>query len=107
MADIDPFEARCREMMECTPQRRVEMTEELRSRCLCPTCPTHTDCAKERDEKLFCDAGKSFQCIVFERQCLCPTCPVHDSLQLKHQFYCTRGAEKTRRYEREIWGVQF
>jgi len=94
-------------MTTCTLEEREQLTADMAKRCLCPTCPTYTNCARERDEKIFCDVGKSFNCIVFERNCLCPTCPVHEELQMKHQFYCTRGAEKAQRYEQEVWGIQF
>ncbi len=104
---MDPFEARCREMAECTPEQRRQMIEEQQSRCICPTCPTYTNCARNNNERLFCDAGYSPRCITFEVSCLCPTCPVHSDLAMKHQVYCIRGAEKAQRYEREVWGIQF
>jgi hypothetical protein len=104
---LDPFEARCRQMAECTAEERRVMIEEMRARCICPTCPTYTDCAKNNNELLFCDMGYSYMCIKFEVECLCPTCPVHDDLKMKHNFYCMRGAEKAQRYEKEVWGIQF
>jgi hypothetical protein len=107
MSMLDPFEAHCRMMAECTPEQRRQMIEEQRARCLCPTCPTYTDCARKNEEKLFCEVGGSPRCITFERGCLCPTCPVHTEFKMKHNTYCINGAEKAQRYEREVWGIQF
>jgi hypothetical protein len=66
--------------------------EEYRSRCHCPPCPTHAQCAKERGELAFCISKKS-SCIKEMKVCFCPGCPVHEELGLKYIYYCIRGNE--------------
>jgi hypothetical protein len=100
------FETQSREMAERSREERVRLMESLNVQCLCPKCPTHTECAKRSREKLFCFHGKSFICIDAEVECLCPGCPVHDEMGLKHDFFCTRGSEKAQRYEQEVWNIQ-
>lgn len=104
---LDPFKKRCLEMAACTPAVRRAIAEEMRSRCVCPACPTYTDCAANNDERLFCDMGYSNLCITYEVDCLCANgCPVHSELAMRHDFYCMRGAEKAQRYEEEVWGIR-
>lgn len=66
--------------------------DEYRSKCLCPTCPTYAQCARDRDELAFCVSKKS-SCITDMKVCLCPNCPVHEELDLKYMYYCIRGNE--------------
>ncbi|MDW5562684.1 MAG: DUF2769 domain-containing protein [Methanomassiliicoccus sp.] len=71
----------------------MSKTEEYRSRCNCPPCPTHAQCAKEAGELAFCVSKKS-SCIKEMRVCFCPDCPVHKELGLKFMYYCIRGNEE-------------
>jgi hypothetical protein len=66
--------------------------------CLCPRCPSFTDC---REETAFClgTTGKS-SCITREQGCLCPSCPVLDQEGLSRVYYCTRGTETDQRAAR-------
>ncbi len=76
------------------PEKRRAEYAAMRARCPCPTCPTYTECAKEREEKMFCIYGMTPDCIVRELKCICKKCPVHAELGFRGMRYCTRGAEK-------------
>ena len=75
-----------------------------RDMCICPVCPNHNTCAMSRHEWFYCFTGKSFLCIDFERTCsaLMSCC---QETGLKHEFFCTRGAETAQRYEHTLWGT--
>jgi hypothetical protein len=103
---MDAFETFTNQMKQMSPADQAAWTEENGKLCICPGCPTHTTCAKNNKELLFCTMGKSFMCISAEKGCLCPTCPVHANTGMKHKSYCTRGAEKAQRYEHTIWGTK-
>lgn len=100
------FEELGRDLAERDRNERMRMIASLNLQCRCPGCPTHTECAKRNQEKLFCFNGKSFICIEAEKECLCPECPVHDEMGLRYNFFCTRGSEKAQRYEHDVWGIQ-
>jgi hypothetical protein len=61
--------------------------------CICRMCPTYIDCG----EKLaFCmPATSKSLCIKLENGCLCPGCPVQDAQNFKHEYYCTKGDDKS------------
>lgn len=77
------------------PEKRKAEYASLRKKCPCPTCPTYTECAEERDERLFCIYGKSPDCVNREIRCICPSCSVHAEFGFKKVYYCTRGGEST------------
>ncbi len=79
-------------------EEREEALKELRSICICPTCPTYNVCAEQAKEKFFCAQGGSTQCIKNEIACFCPDCPVHAELGLDHTFFCVRGSETVQGY---------
>ncbi|MDT8357500.1 MAG: DUF2769 domain-containing protein [Methanomicrobiaceae archaeon] len=90
---------------QMTPERATALIEQKKSMCICPTCPTYTECAKERDESLFCAMGKSFVCIREERECRCPECPVAADIGLQNKFYCREGEERAQRWSQ--WLVRY
>ncbi|HDR73021.1 MAG TPA: DUF2769 domain-containing protein [Methanoculleus sp.] len=100
------FKETMEKMKQMSDEERAAAVENLRSMCICPTCPTYNECAKKKDELLFCATGKSFMCIHFEKECLCPGCPVTRELGLNNMYFCTRGSEKAQRYEHTIWGAE-
>ncbi|MGZ7047383.1 MAG: DUF2769 domain-containing protein [Methanobacterium sp.] len=63
------------------------------NRCLCPGCPTHNECMKNNEEKIFCSRGKT-ECNPEEKGCLCGTCPVEQEYGLNDFYYCINGAAK-------------
>jgi len=101
---MDKFEEMMSAMRKMKPDEMAKAAEKYKAMCICPTCPTHTRCAKNAKETFFCITGKSFMCISEEKGC--PTCPVTPEFGLKHKFYCTRGAEKALRYEHALWGTK-
>jgi hypothetical protein len=103
---MDTFEMMAKKMKDMKPQEQMEQMEKLKGMCLCPGCPTYTNCAKNAGESVFCSTGKSFMCIPNEVQCICPNCPVTKQMGLKYKQFCTRGAEKAQRYEHALWGTK-
>ncbi len=103
-SEMDTFREKMEAMSKMSSQDQMKAIEGLKSQCICPTCPTYNDCAKNANEKLFCALGNSFMCISFEKTCICPTCPVASDLGLHYKSFCTRGAEKAQRYEHTVWG---
>jgi Protein of unknown function (DUF2769) len=86
------------EMMERDPAEGAKRSVELRNQCICPDCPTYTDCAKQRGESFFCalNAGRS-DCITEENWCICETCPVTERIGLTKIYYCIKGNESEQR----------
>ncbi len=101
---VDKFEEMTKAMKGMTPAEVTAAVDKLKGMCICPGCPTYTNCAKNAKEMVFCATGRSFMCITFEKKCICPDCPVTNEFGLKNNFFCTRGAEKAQRYEHTIWG---
>lgn len=67
--------------------------EELRKECICHTCPTYSNCARESKERLYCILGTS-DCPVHKRKCMCPLdCPVYEKYEFKSSFYCSKDRE--------------
>jgi hypothetical protein len=103
---MDKFEQMAQVMAKMPPAEQVNAMEMKKGMCTCPKCPTYTNCAKNAKELLFCNTGKSFMGISEEKGCICPTCPVAMDMGLKHKLFCTRGPEKTQRYEGALWGTK-
>ena len=74
-------------------EKIVPDTEENTEMCLCPGCPTHNECMKDNNERLFCSRGKT-SCDLEKRGCLCGTCPVERNYGLTDFYYCAEGAAK-------------
>lgn len=94
---MDKFETTMAALAKMSDSEKTKTVGNLKSMCICPDCPTYTDCAKLADERLFCWFGGSKNCISKEIDCLCPSCPVASEMGLKHDFFCTRGSEKSQR----------
>ncbi len=88
------FETILREMQRMSPEERDNRIRLYRTRCICVACPTYSTCMREKNELLFCVAGKSPTCTAERGACTCPTCPVSALLGLKKAYFCTRGSEK-------------
>ncbi|HUU74762.1 MAG TPA: DUF2769 domain-containing protein [Methanoregulaceae archaeon] len=101
---MSKFEENMQAMAKMSKEEQEKKIEMLKGMCQCPTCPSYNTCAKNSKEILFCSTGKSFMCISEEKGCVCPTCPVAPQIGLKYTFFCTRGAEKSQRYENTLWG---
>jgi hypothetical protein len=103
---MDTFETLVKNYREMSPQEQAKWVETTGALCICPGCPTYTNCAKNGKEKFYCWNGRSFMCINAEKGCNCPTCPVTKAAGLKNTNYCTRGSEKAQRYEHTVWGAK-
>ena len=75
-----------------SPNETQQRTEELLNMCICSGCPSWIECGEKGG---FCLSaiGKS-SCITDEKGCICSRCPVTGEMELKHDYYCTRGSEK-------------
>jgi hypothetical protein len=71
---------------------RPQDNEANADRCLCPGCPTYSDCTRDAGERLFCSRGQT-KCRLAENGCLCGDCPVWAEHELSQFYYCIEGAE--------------
>lgn len=78
--------------MEIDPEKMKEMEENVKTMCICRSCPTYVAGA---DPIGYCfpTIGKNEK-IEKEDQCICPGCPVFEEQSLTKTFFCTRGSEK-------------
>lgn len=72
---------------------RPENSDANAGSCLCPGCPTYSDCPRSAGERLFCSRGKT-RCGLVENGCLCGECPVWSDNELSGFYYCLEGAER-------------
>lgn len=70
---------------------KVVKTDENLTKCSCPNCPSYNECAKGKDERLFCSSGKS-GCKFEMLGCICGSCPVHVENGLGSFYYCINGS---------------
>lgn len=96
---MDDFEKLNPQLNEMSDEDRNKKLQELEKDCVCPICPTYTDCAKKAGENMFCIRDKSEECINKERGCMCPTCPFAAKYKIGviFNFYCIRGEELKQR----------
>jgi len=94
---LDTFENMMRMMSKMTQEERMKTIEANKALCVCPTCPTYNECAKEKDELFYCALGVSATCIIKESGCLCPACPITEKMGLTKDYFCTKGTEQQQR----------
>ncbi len=75
--------------------------KEMEGKCLCPGCPTYTECAKGAGELMYCLNGQSFHCITEDLGCVCPACPLTEELGLLNLTFCLLGSETSQRMEQK------
>ncbi|HTX61937.1 MAG TPA: DUF2769 domain-containing protein [Methanobacterium sp.] len=92
---MDDMEEFCRKLEDLSPEEREEELERFKTQCICPICPTYNECAKSKEELLFCVIGQSKNCITDRKDCLCPPCPFARRLNFGAVYttYCIRGSE--------------
>ena len=91
--------------LENIPQKLSNMNEEghmiankiNKSLCICPTCPTYNECAKDNEELIYCVLGKSITCVTKESGCICPACEITEKMGLTKDYFCVYGTEKKQR----------
>lgn len=98
---MDKFEEKLNELEQMSGEDKNRSLEEIKGECICPICPTYTECAKNADELIFCVIGKSESCITIERGCMCPECPFGQKYMIgvKYNFYCIRDSEMKQRFK--------
>jgi hypothetical protein len=69
---------------------KVDVTEQNRELCLCPSCPTYDVCMGGASETLFCGVGET-SCDPASKGCLCGGCPVTSAYELSGGYYCLAG----------------
>ena len=96
---MDEFEKLMEVLDQLDGEERLKTLKKLEGDCVCPICPSYNDCAKEKDENIFCITGKSDGCINLELGCMCPTCPLAQRYKIGmiYNFYCHRGSENEQR----------
>lgn len=77
------------EVMGLPKAEREAKMDELTKLCTCADCPTYKGTGETG--RLFCALGKS-GVITKEIECFCSPCPVSDAVELRWNFYCTRGS---------------
>lgn len=70
----------------------VDKNKENLNKCICPTCPTYTQCSRDKEELLFC-CGKPCKssCDHQKNGCICGSCSVHSENSLGKYYYCMNG----------------
>ena len=99
---MDTFEQILQKLTTMQKEEKAKLIEAEKARCMCGTCPSYTDCARDADEKFYCVVGRSFICITEDKGCTCRSCPVTSDLGLRFHDCCLKGSEKAQRYEKMI-----
>lgn len=94
---MDPYEKMLKDLDSLPIADREEAVAGLKGQCICPGCPTYTDCSDQVRESLYCFLGRSPECISEELGCICPDCPVAVLAGLSNLYYCINGSEKEER----------
>ncbi len=71
----------------------VPDTKKNEARCICPGCPTHNSCMKDKGERLFCARGKS-SCTIERSGCICGECQVKAGYRFPRLYFCDTGAAR-------------
>lgn len=79
-------------LMDADPKEMEEKKKMVLSMCVCKQCPSFMECGESIGYCLS-TIGKS-NCIKEEKGCICGDCPVTTQMDLKHDYYCTKGSEK-------------
>jgi len=80
-----------------TKEEHMKTIETNKALCVCSTCPTYNECAKEMGKLFYCALGRSLTCITKESRCIFPACPITEKMNLTNEYFCTRGTEKQQR----------
>ena len=99
---MDKFDQTFQGLLKMSPAEQQKKFEAFKGMCICPACPTHTECAKKGKELLYCAIGGSFICITEDLGCLCPTCPITNTAGLNYDRFCLRGDEFKQRHLEQL-----
>jgi hypothetical protein len=67
---MDRFDQTFRDLLKLPMPELTVKLESLKGMCICAGCPTHTSCAKDAKEILFCAIGRSFHCVSVDKGCI-------------------------------------
>jgi hypothetical protein len=90
---MNKYEDMLQRLSLMSPDEKNVFLESNRSLCVCPKCPTYSECMRQKEERMFCWYEKS-PCPVTPTGCLCPTCPVAALMGYSHTYYCSGGTER-------------
>ena len=62
--------------------------QENLAQCICEGCKVYNECARGKNEKLYCAKGKSECELDYKKICICGACPVYEANDLKGGFFC-------------------
>jgi hypothetical protein len=99
---MDTFEQILQKLATMPKEEKAKLIEAEKAKCMCGTCPSYTDCARNANERFYCVVGRSFMCITHDKGCTCRSCPVTSDLGLRFHDCCLKGSEKAQRYEKLI-----
>jgi hypothetical protein len=99
---MDKFEQIMQNLAEMPQDERAKIIGAEKSKCVCGTCPSYTDCAGNANEGFYCVVGRSFMYITLDKGCTCRSCPVTSDLELRFHDGCLKGSEKAQRYEKML-----
>ncbi|MDD1770736.1 MAG: DUF2769 domain-containing protein [Methanomassiliicoccales archaeon] len=93
MGKFDVFFVSTEKRVRADPAEMVKMYYE---KCVCPGCPTYNSCAGDKDERVYCFAGKSASCVKESDMsgCICPGCLVQEEFKFEKMYYCIYGSAK-------------
>jgi len=94
---LDKFEKMTQMINKMTEEEDKKLIKENKKHCICPGCPTYNECAREKNELLYCTLGKSQACIIKESGCICPACPITEMMDLTKDYFCIEGTENLQR----------
>lgn len=57
-------------------------------KCICSKCPVYDQCAKEKQETLYCARNKSGCELDGDKMCICGECPVFIENKLSSGYFC-------------------
>jgi hypothetical protein len=103
---MDKFEQIMQNLEKMVKVEKAKLIDAEKAKCICGTCPSYTDCARNAGERFYCIVGRSFICITHDKGCTCRSCPVTSDLGLKFHDCCMKGSEKAQRYEKTFWGAK-
>ena len=99
---MDTFEQILQNLATMPKEEKAKLIEAEKAKCICGTCPSYTECARNAGESFYCVVGRSFMCITHDKGCTCRSCPVTSDLGLRFHDCCLKGSEKAQRYEKMV-----
>jgi len=90
---MNKFEESMKAMSRMSAEEQKKILEAEKAKCICPTCPTYNNCAKNAKEMMFCWTGRSFMCISLRRNAS-PHLPGDGRPGTEEAVFCTRAPRR-------------